>query len=442
MNEKKKHSSKLTTVKVCVIAAVCLFMFIPLLLIQGLIIDRESNKNAVCNEVANSVAKAQTIEGPMLVYQFEITDPAVYTINEKTGKSELTQEAKVLYEYKILCPQQLNYKVNVETELRSRSIYNVLVYKSVVDITGNFSVPASVVGSEELYLKLELTDLKGLSETPRITFAGKTYSFKAVNGELQASIKLPAELKGGEVIDFKMQIPVKGTEELFFVPIAEETTLAMESAYPHPSFQGNFLPQTHNISEAGFNAEWKVLRINTSGYYDKMGVRFVEPANPYQQSARSVKYGILIILLVFVAGLLVEFLTRKEIKSVQYAVIALSLVLFYSLLLSFSEFISFGVSYLVAALMTLTSLLFYFRGILKNKSAYLLALFVALVSIVNYMLLQMETYALLTGSLVLFVLLSVVMYLTANMNRSNVPSENVESSSEKTESLSETKSEE
>lgn len=442
MEKKKKSASGLTTSKVCVIAAVCLFMFIPLLLIQGLIVDRESNKNAVCNEVANSVAKAQTIEGPILFYQIETTVPAVYSINEKTGKSELTHEEKVMYEYCGLHPQQLNYKVNVETELRSRSIYNVLVYKSMIDITGSFSVPASLVGSKEPYLKFDLTDLKGLSENPRISFAGNTYSFKAVNGELQASIKLPAELKGGEVIDFKMQIPVKGTEELFFVPIAEETTLAMESAYPHPSFQGNFLPQTHNISEAGFNAEWKVLRINMSGHYDKMGVRFVEPANPYQQSARSVKYGILIVLLVFVAGLMVEFLTHKEIKSVQYVVIALSLVLFYSLLLSFSEFISFGVSYLVAALMTLTSLLLYFRGILKNRSAYLLALFVALVYIVNYMMLQMETYALLAGSLVLFVLLSVVMYLTANMNRSDAPSENVESSSEKTEALSESKSEE
>lgn len=424
MNEKKTRSSKLTTTKVYVIAAVCLFMFIPLLLIQGLITDRESRKKTVCEEIANSVAKAQTIEGPMLVHQF--------VINEETGKSEL------LYGYDILLPQQLNYKVNVETELRSRSIYNVLVYKSVVDITGSFSVPDSVVGSEELYLKLELTDLKGLSEFSQITFAGQTYSFKTVNGELRAPVKLPAELKGGEVIDFKMQIPVKGTEELFFVPIANETTLTMESAYPHPSFQGEFLPQTYAISEDGFEAEWKVLSINTSGPNDKMGVRFVEPANPYQQSARSVKYGILIVLLVFVAGLMVEFLTHKEITSVQYVVIALSLVLFYSLLLSFSEFISFGTSYLVAALMTLTSLLLYFRGILKNRSAYLLSLFVALVYIVNYMMLQMETYALLTGSLVLFVLLSVVMYLTANMNKGNTPSEKDETSSEKDETPSET----
>lgn len=430
MEKKMKFVSGLTSTKVFMIAAISLLMFIPLLLIQLLISDREENKDAVCAEVANSVAKAQTIKGPILCYEIEKTYPAVYSINKETGKSELTHEKKVVYESTFLRPQLLNYKVNVETELRSRSIYNVLVYKSVVDITGSFYVPESLVGSKNPYLNFELTDLKGLSETPRITFAGKSYKFKVLSGDLRASVELPDGLKGGEVIDFKMQIPVKGTEELFFVPSAEETVLSMESAYPHPSFQGDFLPQTHDISESGFKAEWKVLYINTNGTNNKMGVRLVEPANPYQQSARSVKYGVLIVLLVFVAGLLVEFVTHKEIQAVQYVVIALSLVLFYSLLLSFSEFISFGVSYLIAALMTLTSLLLYFRGILKDKSAYLLALFVALVYVVNYLMLQMETYALLTGSLVLFVLLSVVMYLTANMNRSNTSSEKAELQSE------------
>ena len=147
-----------------------------------------------------------------------------------------------------------------------------------------------------------------------------------------------------------------------------------------------------------------------------MGVKFVDPANPYQQSMRSAKYGMLIIVLVFVAGLVVEFLTRKEINPIQYAVIGLSLVLFYSLLVAFSEFMIFGIAYIIAALMTTGALMFYFRAILKSRSAYVLGGFVAVVYALNYMLLQMETYALLAGSVVLFLLLCVVMYLTANIN--------------------------
>ena len=131
---------------------------------------------------------------------------------------------------------------------------------------------------------------------------------------------------------------------------------------------------------------------------------------------RSAKYGMLIIILVFVASLFVEFLTRKEINPIQYAVIGLSLVLFYSLLVAFSEFINFGIAYVIAALMTTGALMLYFRAILKSRSAYILGGFVAIVYALNYMLLQMDTYALLAGSLVLFLLLCVVMYLTANIS--------------------------
>lgn len=175
------------------------------------------------------------------------------------------------------------------------------------------------------------------------------------------------------------------------------------------------LPDNRNIRDDGFDATWNVSDLNSSAS-DSIGVRFVDPANPYQQSMRSVKYGIIIIILVFVASLFVESLTRKEINPIQYSVIGLSLVLFYSLLLAFSEFIAFGIAYVIAALMTTGALVFYFRAILKNRSAYVLGGIVALVYALNYMLLQMETYALLAGSLVLFLLLCVVMYLTANIN--------------------------
>ena len=129
----------------------------------------------------------------------------------------------------------------------------------------------------------------------------------------------------------------------------------------------------------------------------------------------------LIIILVFVAGMLVEFLTRKEINPIQYAVIGLSLVLFYSLLIAFSEFIAFGVAYTISASMTTVALMLYYKGILKNRSAYMLGGFVALVYVLNYILLQMETYALLSGSLVFFLLLCAVMYLTSNINNKELP---------------------
>lgn len=122
-------------------------------------------------------------------------------------------------------------------------------------------------------------------------------------------------------------------------------------------------------------------------------------------------------MLVFIAGLIVELVGKREISIIQYLVIGLSLVLFYALVLSFSEFMSFGLAYALAAAMTTLALLGYFRGILKDKTAYLLVALVALAYIVSYVLVQMETYALLSGSLILFVVLAIVMYFTRNLNK-------------------------
>ena len=224
-----------------------------------------------------------------------------------------------------------------------------------------------------------------------------------------------------------MQVALNGTESITFYTDAEETLINISSNYEHPSFYGDFLPLERSVTSDGFKASWSISEMNIPLYAAEVGVSLVDPANSYQKTMRSAKYGILIILLVFVASLFVEFLTRKEINIVQYIVIGLSLVLFYSMLLALSEFISFGYAYLISAIMIIGALIFYFRAILNNKSAYLLGLFVTLVYIMNYILLSMEIFSLLTGSLVLFVLLCMVMYLTANLNKSEgnkVESEN------------------
>ncbi|MBO7604146.1 MAG: inner membrane CreD family protein, partial [Bacteroidales bacterium] len=110
-----------------------------------------------------------------------------------------------------------------------------------------------------------------------------------------------------------------------------------------------------------------------------------------------------------------EFISKKPINIIQYLVIGASLVLFYSLLLAFSDFLSFGIAYLIASVMTTVALGAYFVAIVKNKWAYLLAGLVALAYAVIYVLLQMETYAFLVGTLILFVILCVIMFLTRNL---------------------------
>ena len=408
---KTKTNAKRTAIKVSLVAVISLLLLIPLVMIKGVIEEREDTKNAVVKEVAASYAQPQIISAPYMVS---------YVVETKTVDKEIEPSGKQTYveDYTSYC-SLLDYTADVETDILHRSIYDVIVYNSKVKISGKILLTEKSVIARDNEFRFKVTDIKGFCNPSQLTFGGQSFEISCMSNEFVAEVVFPKGAKVGDAIDFSFTFNLKGTESLFFNPSYWGTaSLAINSSYPHPSFQGEILPNTREVKDDGFNATWSVSSLNSSKY-DDMGVKFVDPANPYQQSMRSAKYGMLIIILVFVAGLFVEFLTRKEINPIQYAVIGLSLVLFYSLLVAFSEFIAFGVAYIIATLMTTGALMFYFRAILKSRSAYILGGFVALVYTLNYMLLQMETYALLAGSLVLFLLLSVVMYLTANNNDSN-----------------------
>lgn len=412
MEKNEKLNSERTPMKYCLVVVISLLLLIPLVMIKAVIEDREQTKEAVTMEVANSYAKPQTISAPYLVS---------YVLEEKTVDKTIEPSGKQTYieDYDSYC-SQVDYKADVVTDVLHRSIYDVIVYNSKVQISGKVPITELAVIARNNEFRFKVADVKGFSNPSPLTFGGQSFELNRRLDEYVAEVVFPEDSKSGDTVDFMITFDLKGTESLFFNPSRDgNTTLAISSSYQHPSFQGEILPNQRVVNEDGFNATWNVSSFNSS-IFDDMGVKFVDPANPYQQSMRSAKYGILIIILVFVASLFVEFLTRKGINPIQYAVIGLSLVLFYSLLVAFSEFITFGVAYVLAALMTTGALMLYFRAILKNRSAYMLGGFVALVYALNYILLQMETYALLAGSLLLFVLLSVVMYLTANINNNKV----------------------
>ena len=408
MEKKEKLNVKRTVIKVSLVAVISLLLLIPLSMRKEVIEERKQTKNAVTEEVAYSYALPQTVSAPYLVsyvFETETVDKKI----EPSGKQTYVED------YDSYC-SQVDYTADVVTEMLHRSIYDVIVYNSKVKISGKLPITEKSVIASYHEFRFKVTDIKGFSNPSQLTFGGQSFELDRISDEFVAEVVFPKDTKAGDNIDFSITFDLKGTEALFFNPSKEgNTSVVISSPYPHPSFQGAMLPDTREVNEDGFKATWSVSSINSSSY-DDMGVKFVDPADPYQQSMRSAKYGMLIIVLVFVAGLFVEFLTRKEINPIQYAVIGLSLVLFYSLLVAFSEFMTFGIAYIIAALMTTCALMFYFRAILMSRGAYVLGVFVALVYVLNYMLLQMETYALLTGSVVLFLLLCVVMYLTANMN--------------------------
>lgn len=408
--------------KIALMGVLALLMLIPLAMIQGQIRDRQEAANASRNDVAASWGRAQTLAGPVLDFYYE-------TEELEEGKKTTRRNLCSVY------PRTLSYDLDLQTQTLHRSIYDVMVYGADVVVTGDFVIPASL--GEKKIVEQEvmtwLSDLRGIEGAVEIKLGEQTFSFHTSNGgssrsSLSEPVSLEASLMDGKtVLPFTLTYRVKGSSSLLVRPYGENTEVKMRSNCPDPSFTGDFLPSEREVTADGFTARWAVSEINRGNPDDtSFGVNLLQGVTQYQQTTRSAKYGILIILLVFIAGLAVELVGKKKIDLVQYLVIGLSLVLFYALVLSFSEFMSFALAYFLAALMTVAALFGYFRGILHDRSAWLLTALVALAYLLSYVLLQMETYALLAGTLVLFVLLVGIMYLTTNLNKRATPEDRAE----------------
>ncbi|MBQ3765739.1 MAG: cell envelope integrity protein CreD [Bacteroidales bacterium] len=405
--------------KIALIGVVALSMLVPLAMVQSQIHDRQRAADSSREEVAASWGRAQTLIGPVLAFSYDVE------ALDKEQKKATRLETATVY------PRSLSYDIDLPTQTLHRSIYDIMVYGSDIVVTGDFVIPVQY-GEKELKeqkVSMGLSDLRGIDGAVEITLGDRSYSFHSGSGGKdfsRASLSEPIDLDrtvmdGKTVLPFRLSYHVRGSSSLMVRPYGETTEVRMHSNCPDPSFTGDFLPAEREVTDDGFTARWSVSEINRGNPDDtSFGVNLLQGVTQYQKTMRSVKYGILVILLVFIAGLAVELVGKKRIDLVQYLVIGLSLALFYALVLSFSEFMNFSLAYALAAVMTVAALFGYFRGILRDKTAWLLTALVALAYLLSYVLLQMETYALLAGTLLLFALLAGIMYLTRNLNATSL----------------------
>ncbi len=228
--------------------------------------------------------------------------------------------------------------------------------------------------------------------------------------------------------DFAIQLQLKGSSAISFAPLGETTLVNLASNWNDPSFKGLFLPTERSISEKGFTAQWKVLNYNrdfpqhwTNNAYDlktsDFGVTLVDMADHYQKNERSAKYGILIIVFVFLSFFLNEIITKQRVHPFQYILVGFALLIFYLLLLSFSEHVGFNRAYLISALSVIAMVLAYSRSFLKTwLSSLTLTGILSLVFLFIFILLQLESFALLVGSIGLFLILGLTMFFTRKIN--------------------------
>ena len=408
-NKSKKRNSVLW--KGCFVLLVALVLQIPILMVRGVVNDRKELSNEVESEVSNSWGGILSINSPELIVPYSnLTKKDGKTFKEKTERKIQSSEITI--------------DSDVDTEILHRSIYDVPVYRADMTISGKMSIDMTLFADRDgdIRLSLPVARAKGIEGRPVVTVAGKEYPFTAQGNALVAILPYDVVSAASE-LSYTIHIKSKGMDKVRFYPGGSIYTVNMKSDYPAPGFKGDYLPVERNVSDTGFDAKWIVTDLNTvsaTGSY--IDVELIVPASQYQQTERAMKYSFLIILLVFVAIYLVESITRCKINIVQYIVTGLSLCLFYLLLLSISEFLSFGLSYAIASAMTTGALGAYFYGFLKSKFALIFTGAVAVLYVFIYILLQMETGSLLAGTLALFLILSVIMYFTRRADLFDRPS--------------------
>ena len=407
--------------KIILIGLLSVILLIPQQIILHVVSERNATSQEAEEEVEQMWSASQRVIGPVV---------------RIPGKKNTAKEIYLL-------PEELRVKGDVRTENRHRGNFDVTVYTADLTLDGSLQLPNlseyvdSVYDLTKAEVLISLSDFRGLSENVVLHLNGHEYTMKSDKDEELGSVlccRVPIEeLRDTMPVPYSVHLPLKGSESLMFLPIGNSTSVELTSNCATPSFQGNFLPDERTVSDSGFAATWKVLAINrdfgqsvtrwceygddvshsVSMHKNEFGVTMKVPVLQYQQTTRTVKYAYLFIFLTFATVFFVEYRRQTPIHPVQYLLIGVALLVFYALLLSFCEHIPFLWSYLIAMLMTVVLITGYLAGILKiRKTALLVGALLLALYIFLYVLLQLETYALLFGSLGIFVILAVLMYVS------------------------------
>jgi inner membrane protein len=431
-----------TVFKMMLIGVLLLIFLIPLQMIRALVEERNMTRLEAEEEIIGKWGGEQVIAGPVVIV------PYLKRIKDEEGKiEELTEQAYFL-------PSTLEIAGSVDTEKRIRGIYEVTVYSSDLQVTGTFVDPVFGdwrISDEDVFwqdaaLVVELPDMKGLQErvqlqwdSHRIPFAANQGEFGLFAGEIRAPLgwdllhrKSGNKAKGSAPVHgFSFDLHLRGGRSLSFIPLGEETRVRLASSWASPSFNGAFLPGERTVGEDGFSADWYVLSLNRSyaqqwlrGRVESdallesiFGVELMIPVDTYLKSLRSVKYGILFVLLPFLIFFLFEAASGRKVHPFQYLLVGLAVCLFYLLLVSVSEHLSFDWAYLLASVATIALVTFYSKAVLAaGRRAWVMSLVLVAGYLFLYAALKSEDYALLIGSLGLFVILAGVMILTRRID--------------------------
>ncbi|WP_431019393.1 cell envelope integrity protein CreD [Burkholderia cepacia] len=433
--------------KFVITALLALLILIPLQMVQSIVHERSAYRMDALQSIWSSYAGPQTVSGPVLVVPYtEVTRVRDETPAGGATKTSLRSETKRLFVF----PKTLNVDGTLTTSVRYRGIHKALVYELTSRLTGTLALPdlkklPQADGHvsfkvDNAYVAIGIGDIRGLTAQPDVRIGGARFDVEQgtrldslrqgvhANVDLAALAEAGAGAGAGAVVPFSIDLPLRGAESVAFAPVGDQNDFSLKSTWPHPSFDGAFLPNNRTVDARGFTGNWRVTSFNTKareqiatgngeGAIETASVSMIEPVNVYLQAERATKYGALFVMLTFASFFMYELVKRLRIHPIQYALVGLSLALFFLLLLSLSEHIAFAYAYLAASGACIGLLGFYLSFVLHSVkrgavfSALLAVLYAAL-----YGLLLSEDNALMLGSLLLFAILAGIMTLTRRVD--------------------------
>ncbi len=431
--------------KIFTIAALVILLLIPAGMISVVVNERGYRQGEVVEEISSKWADAQTITGPLLVIPYKTFTVQKITQRNESGERE-SRDVKNYgqVKYATFLPDTYTVNGDVNPIIKARGIYEAVLYSGDISIDAIFSEPAFdkiLTGNYEVLwdqatFSLGMNDLKGIRSDILFTVNEQTYSPEpgsqsTLRGNFSSEawgVTAVVPLTGDEqAVSFSTKVALNGSESINFLPIGKTTNIEISSPWSSPSFIGEQLPTSSEISKEGFTAKWHALSYNRSfpqqwigvQHLDKetMGVQLVQPVDQYDSVSRSAKYAVLFILLTFVALFIVEIVQKQRIHPIQYLLIGFSLTLFYTLLLAFSEHTGFNVAYIVATIASLGLVGGYIQSILKSsRVTFILSGLLAILYSFLFITLHQEQYALLMGSIGLFMVLAVIMFITRKID--------------------------
>ena len=428
-----KKNSETIGFKVLFIIIISLCLLICSVWIFNILEEREDRQENTITEISDMWSGAQSIAGPIIELSY------------LTTKEDNTAQHNELY----ILPSSIVYNGNTYSRSLTRGIYDGVVYNADIDINGTFDfsnisklLPENaVIDWKESKINIYVTDLRGIEAT-NIIVNGKKHELTGNHNVcldcysinyyslLQSSIDFSSSLSDSTLIPYNINLSIKGSQSLAFAPIGKSSEINISGDCDTPSFCGMFLPSEREVTKDGFKAQWVLNAINrdypqsfTSNEYissikdSEVIANLLVSVDTYQKTSRALKYAIIVILLTFIGVLFAETMYRRPIYVFQYLLIGIALILFYTLLLSLAEHINFGYSYIIAASATIMLISLYLYGVVKlRKVAIAIGLLLSLIYCYIFILLSLETFALLAGSIGLFVTLAFIMYASLKMD--------------------------